>query len=64
MTTQIFQAWLHHVDRRFVAKVWKVLFVLENFSTHTKVSGLKNIEHNAFPAADGPGNYTVCEKPL
>ncbi|XP_049520582.1 tigger transposable element-derived protein 6-like [Dermacentor silvarum] len=44
MTAEIFQAWLRQLDRRFAAKAQKVLFVLDNCSAHTKVSGLENIE--------------------
>uniref|UniRef100_A0A1E1X330 Putative tigger transposable element n=1 Tax=Amblyomma aureolatum TaxID=187763 RepID=A0A1E1X330_9ACAR len=59
MTSDIFQAWLRQLDRRFSANKRKVLLVVDNCSAHTRVTGLECIELVFLPP-----NTTAALQPL
>lgn len=59
MTSEIFQAWLRELDRRFSAKSRKALMVIDNCSAHNNVSGLTNIQLLFLPP-----NATASLQPL
>lgn len=59
MTSDIFQAWLRQLDRRFSANKRKVLLLVDNCSAHTRVTGLECIELVFLPE-----NTTAALQPL
>lgn len=59
MTSELFQAWLRQLDRRFSTNKRKVLMVVDNCSAHKNVEGLECIELLFLPP-----NTTASLQPL